>query len=124
MSRLTEFLLEELRRIPNGEVGHRADLAGISREQVTRWRRERLPINPTLSTLERLAMVLGLQIVFKRVDGGDVVAESSLEYRPSRRDESRQLARLRRDLSRERKRETDELRGRIEELEKLLRRRG
>lgn len=109
MSQLTEILLEKLREIPVGEVGKRADLAGISREQLTRWRRGRLKINPTLSNLERLAEVLGLQIQVTDVARGEVVAETETRYPGGGED-------LRRDFEDEKKK----LRGRIRRLEREL----
>lgn len=80
MSQLAEFLLQKLREIPIGQVGKTADLAGVSREQMTRWRRGNLQVNPTLSTLERLARVLDLRIGFTEIDSGEVVAEAGAEY--------------------------------------------
>lgn len=80
MSHLAEFLLARLQAIPTGEVGKRADLAGVSREQMTRWRRGKLPVNPTLSTLERLAAVLDLRIGFTEAASGEIVAEGGAEY--------------------------------------------
>ena len=109
MSQLAEILLKKLREIPLGEVGKRADLAGISREQVTRWRRGRLKINPTLENLERLAEVLGLRIAVTDLAIGEVVAEAGTDY-PVRADD------LRRDFEEEKER----LRGRINRLERKL----
>lgn len=80
MSQLARFLLEKLQAIPVGEVGKRADLAGISREQVTRWRRGRLAVNPTLENLVRLVEALDLRISVTEVDDGEVVAESGARY--------------------------------------------
>lgn len=105
MSRLTDFLLDELRRIPKGDVGKRADLAGVSREQLTRWRRGKLPLNPTLQTLERLVAVLGLKLVLKEAEQGQVVAESEVDYVST--DESQRT-------------EIDALRRRVRKLEKAI----
>ncbi len=80
MSHLATFLRERLKGIPVGEVGKKADLAGISREQMTRWRRGKLPVNPTLSTLERLAQVLDLRIGVTEISSGELVAEAGAEY--------------------------------------------
>ncbi len=80
MSHLARFLRERLQGIPVGEVGKKADLAGISREQMTRWRRGKLPVNPTLSTLERLAEVLDLRIGMTEIESGEVVAEAGADY--------------------------------------------
>ncbi len=97
MSQLAKILLERLRSIPAGEVGKTADLAGISREQLTRWRRGRLKINPTLVNFERLAQVLGLRVAVTDVASGDLVAEAGTEY-PAGSDD------LRRDFELEKQR--------------------
>ncbi|MFQ5526455.1 MAG: helix-turn-helix domain-containing protein [Thermoanaerobaculia bacterium] len=109
MSQLAEILLEKLKKIPIGEVGKTADLAGISREQLTRWRRGQLRINPTLTNLERLATVLGLSIAVTDLGRGGVVAEAGSEYPAD-------AVELRRDFEREKKK----LRRRIKRLEREL----
>ncbi|MCP4202265.1 MAG: helix-turn-helix domain-containing protein [bacterium] len=109
MSQLARFLRERLKEIPLGEVGKKADLAGISREQMTRWRRGRLPVNPTLATLERLAEVLDLRIGVSEIETGEVVAEAGAEYQGA-------AGELRRELEQEQQR----LRNRIKRLESEL----
>lgn len=91
-----------------GEVGKKADLAGISREQMTRWRRGRLKINPSLSNLERLAEVLDLRIGIAEIASGEV-AEAGAEYEGT-------AVPTREDLMRDQKR----LRDRIKRLERQL----
>ena len=80
MSQLARFFLEKVREIPVGEIGKKADLAGISREQMTRWRRGKLPVNPTLANLVRLAEALDLRIAVTEIASGEVVAEAGARY--------------------------------------------
>lgn len=108
MSHLAKTILAKLQQIPAGEVGKTADLVGVSREQFTRWRRGRLPLNPTLANLERLSEVLGLKLTLTDA-GGEVVAEAGSDYPAAGTD-------LRQDFEEERQR----LRSRIRRLEEEL----
>lgn len=109
MSQLARFFLEKVREIPVGEVGKKADLAGISREQMTRWRRGKLAVNPTLANLVRLAEALDLRISVTEIASGEVVAEAGARYVSSSADR-------RRDVEQEQER----LRSRVKRLERKL----
>ena len=48
--------------IAEGEIGRTAELAGLSRETLSRWRSGSVKINPRLETLVKLATVLKVPV--------------------------------------------------------------
>ena len=106
MSQLARFFLEKVREIPVGEVGKKADLAGISKPGTEALD---VSVNPTLANLVRLAEALDLRISVTEIASGEVVAEAGARYVSSSADR-------RRDVEQEQER----LRSRVKRLERKL----